>query len=63
MRRARNPSLDELERFNKPELKTFLRDRGLGQTGTKEQLPKVAKLYAIRPVIAVTPHSPWSIAT
>ena len=53
VRRAKNPSVDELEHFNKPELKTFLRDRGLGQTGTKEQLLKVAKPYATRPVIPV----------
>ena len=49
----RIPSNDELENFNILELKEFLKARGVGQTGNKDTLLKVAKLYANRPVIAV----------
>ena len=49
------PSIEELEHFKKPALRSFLKERGLRQTGTRKELLNVAKLYATRPVIAVLP--------
>ena len=48
------PSNDELEHFNKCQLLSFLKSRGVKQTGNKDVLLKVAKLVANRPVITVT---------
>ena len=47
------PSSDELEHFKKPELQAFLKARGVGSTGNKDVLLKMAKLYANRPVVTV----------
>ena len=46
------PSNDELEHFNKCQLLSFLKSRGVKQT--EDILLKVAKLVANRPVITVT---------
>ena len=40
------PPMDELEHFKKPELQAFLKARGVGSTGNKDVLLKMAKLYA-----------------
>ena len=36
----------ELEHFKKPDLQAFLKARGVGSTGNKDVLLKMAKLYA-----------------
>ena len=48
------PSNDELEHFNKSQLLSFLKSRGVKQSGNKDILLKVAKLVANRPVITVS---------
>ena len=47
------PSSDELEHFKKPELKAFLKALGVGSTGNKDVLLKMAKIYANHPVVTV----------
>ena len=49
------PSNDELEHFRKTDLQAYLKARGVGQTGNRDQLLNLAKLYAARPVVEVTP--------
>ena len=48
------PSNDELEHLRKTDL-AYLKARGVGQTGNRDQLLNLAKLYAARPVVEVTP--------
>ena len=47
------PPIDELEHFKKPELQAFLKARGVGSTGNKDVLLKMAKLYANCLVVTV----------
>ena len=49
------PSNDELEHFRKTDLQAYLKARAVGQTGSRDQLLNLAKLYAARPVVEVTP--------
>ena len=48
------PSNEKLDHFNKSQLLSFLKSRGVKQSGNKDILLKVAKLVANRPVITVS---------
>ena len=55
-----NKTLDDFKRYKIPELKSYLRDRGLKVTGTKEELAALAYgAHELR--IAVKPSSRRSV--
>ena len=54
---SRVPSNDELQKYTRHELISFLKSRGVGHTGgNRQQLVSLAKLYASRPEVISDPE-------